>query len=87
MPHPFPNFTPFADESAALMVGDLNFENRVDRVSLYGSLDITRDQAGLSVALELKAHVDRIVDALQSQQLPEAIRTEAPGETRNPFQP
>jgi hypothetical protein len=31
--------TPFADEASSTSVGDLAIENRLDRVSVYGSLD------------------------------------------------
>jgi hypothetical protein len=37
---------PFADDSTSLSIGDRAIENGTDRVALYGSLDITRDQAG-----------------------------------------
>ncbi len=48
---------------------DLNIENRLDRVSLYGSVDITRDRAGLEQALRLKGVVDGMVAALEAEQL------------------
>ena len=48
---------------------DLNIENRLDRVSLYGSVDITHDQAGLAQALRLKGVVDSMVSALNEEQL------------------
>ena len=47
---------------------DLNIENRLDRVSLYGSVDITHDQAGLAQALRLKGVVDGMVSALSEEQ-------------------
>lgn len=47
---------------------DLNVENRLDRVSLYGSVDITRDQVGLEQALRLKGVVDGMVAALSEEQ-------------------
>ena len=39
---------PFADDSAASAIGGLTVENGRDRVALYGSLDLTRDRAGLA---------------------------------------
>ncbi len=36
--------TPFADDAASVSIGKLTIENGTDRVALYGSLDITRDQ-------------------------------------------
>ncbi|WML92514.1 hypothetical protein RCF98_17555 (plasmid) [Thiothrix lacustris] len=47
---------------------DLNIESRLDRVSLYGSVDITRDQEGLAQALRLKVVVDGMVSALSEEQ-------------------
>ena len=37
---------PFANESDSLGIGGLTVENRTDRVSLYGSLDLTRASRG-----------------------------------------
>ena len=80
--------TPFADEAAALQIGDLKVENRLDRVSLYGSLDLTRDEAGLRLARELRAVLGAVVAALEREgdALPEAVQT-AEGEdtVKNPF--
>ncbi len=47
---------------------DLNIESRLDRVSLYGSVDITRDQEGLAQALRLKVVVDGMVSLLSEEQ-------------------
>ena len=47
---------------------DLNIENRLDRVSLYGSVDITHDQEGLAQALRLKGVVDGMVSTLAKEQ-------------------
>ncbi len=38
-----PKLIPFANESDALAIGKLNIENRLDRVSLFGDVDLTRD--------------------------------------------
>lgn len=48
---------------------DLNIENRTDRVSLYGSVDITRDKVGLEQALRLKGVVDNMVSVLADEQV------------------
>ena len=47
--------TPFADDAASVSIGKLTIENGTDRVALYGSLDITRDQQGLVHARALLA--------------------------------
>ena len=63
----------FKNESEVMILKgqnhDLNIENRLDRVSLYGSVDITRDQEGLAQALRLKEVVDSMVSALNEEQL------------------
>lgn len=62
----------FRNESEVMIIRgqnhDLNIENRLDRVSLYGSVDITHDQAGLAQALRLKGVVDGMVAALSEEQ-------------------
>lgn len=79
-------FNPLANESDALSIGELNIENRLDRISLFGSVDITRDKEGLRIARELKSLFERVVDVLQSEALPEHIQTDAVDVVANPFQ-
>ena len=78
---------PFADEARAQRIGELSIENRTDRVSLYGSLDLTRDHAGLRRARELKRIIDAVVRALKAEtNLPETVAgPEKPQKTTNPF--
>jgi hypothetical protein len=69
---------------------DLNIENRLDRVSLYGSVDITRDAEGLAQALRLKGVVDGMVSVLSEEQgrgvLVEKIIPARQEYDENPFQ-
>jgi hypothetical protein len=58
--------TPFADDTASVAIDKLTIENGMEQVSLYGSLDITRDKVGLQHALALKAIIDQAVQALTS---------------------
>ncbi|WP_376098166.1 hypothetical protein ACE7GA_08110 [Roseomonas sp. CCTCC AB2023176] len=76
---------PFADEATAFSVGGLNVENRLDRVSLHGSLDLTRDQAGLARARHLRAILDAVVGVLEAEDLPEQVEVARPERIRNPF--
>jgi hypothetical protein len=39
-------FAPFADEAASITIDKLTIENGTDRITLYGSLDLTRDKVG-----------------------------------------
>lgn len=84
---PTGDFQPFADDAAVQVFGDLSFENGTAHIALHGSLDLTRDRAGLARALQLKATVDAIVAALQGQDLPETVaeETRAPKMVKNPF--
>ncbi len=82
---PLTPFTPFADESTTLQIGDLNIENRTDRVSLFGSVDITRDKIGLALAQELKVRIDHLVEVLESDHLPEMLDVVSPTQVQNPF--
>jgi hypothetical protein len=73
----------FQNESEVMILKgenhDLNIENRLDRVSLYGSVDITRDQVGLEQALRLKGVLDSMVSVLADENvngvLPDKIVT------------
>jgi hypothetical protein len=78
---------PFADDRASTTVGGLTIENGRDRVALYGSLDITRDKAGLEAARALKALLDATVTALEGDgALPETAKPPRPTRTvKNPF--
>ncbi len=79
----------FKNEAETQILRDLNIENRLDRVSIFGSLDITHDAQGLALALELKAIVDGAIAVLQAEQadgkLPEQITVAAAEEVDNPF--
>ena len=47
--------TPFADDATSVSIGKLTVENGMDRVAIYGSLNITRDRQGLAHARALLA--------------------------------
>lgn len=50
---------PFADEETSLAIGaTFTVENRLDRVALYGSLDLTRSREGL-------VHAERLLSILE----------------------
>jgi hypothetical protein len=44
----------FADNAASIAIDKLTIENGMKQLSLYGSLDITRDKVGLQHALALE---------------------------------
>jgi hypothetical protein len=76
---------PFRNESKSLQIGGLTVENRIDRISIYGSIDVTRDKEGLALARQLKEVLDLTMAELEKEELPERIAL-APLETvDNPF--
>lgn len=77
---------PFANESDSLGIGEITVENRMDRVEIYGSLNITRDKAGLDLARHMKQLIDSIVESLErSSDLPQHITETKPTARKNPF--
>lgn len=78
---------PFANEEDVIHIGQLDIENRLDRISIHGSVDITKDQQGLEYAFTLKRQIDTIVEYLKKQALPEMISVEnVAREMKNPFE-
>ena len=79
-------FKPYANEADGLRIGDLEIENRVDRVTLTGDVVLTRDKAGLVLAKELQAIVDGVVKALEAdKELPDAVKVKETRTVKNPF--
>jgi hypothetical protein len=79
---------PFGDDSSSVGIGGLTVENGLDRVVLYGSLEITRDRAGLGLARELAELLNAAVAALSADpSLPDHVVAEPADRTivRNPF--
>lgn len=79
------SFHAFKDSSASLDIGGLTLENNEERVSIYGSLNIGRDQQGLRQARQLQAILNDMVSYLAQQDLPEHIETFAAKTIKNPF--
>ncbi len=78
---------PYADNAASIGIGELTVENGTDRVSVYGSLDLTRDKQGLLRARQLKALLDHVLHALEADpHLPDQVPPpEKPTTVTNPF--
>ena len=80
------DFKPYANEADVLRIGDLEVENRIDRVTLTGDVVLTKDQAGLRLAKELQSLIGRIVKALEAEKLlPETVELKATETVKNPF--
>ncbi|MHB8100338.1 MAG: hypothetical protein ACYDD5_12210 [Sulfuricurvum sp.] len=76
----------YENETDSFNIGDMTLENRLDRISIYGSLDITKDKEGLENALKLKRIIDASIDALKrDKNLPERIEIIPVDTVENPF--
>ncbi|MGI4796247.1 MAG: hypothetical protein ACRYF2_24095 [Janthinobacterium lividum] len=84
---PTRTMTPYADDAASMTIGDLTLENGRDCVAVGGSLDLTRDELGLAYARALKALLDAIVHALESDSAlsDKVAPSKAATEVKNPF--
>jgi hypothetical protein len=78
-------FDPFDNEAQVLIIGKLMIENRLDRVTLSGDVDLTLDRQGLAHARELHALLGEVVAALETRQLPDALPPPAVKTVDNPF--
>ena len=78
---------PFANDNASLGIGGLTVENHLDRVVLYGNLELTLDQVGLAHARELKTLIDAVLVQLEGEadQLPAQITQPNVETVDNPF--
>lgn len=78
-------FIPYSNESDVLHIGGLTIENRVDRISLSGDIDLTADQRGLADARALHQLLADVVARLEAQALPEELPPPASTSVANPF--
>lgn len=78
-------FVPYANESDVLTIGDLMIENRVDRVTVSGDVDLTADQAGLAAARQLLRLLTDVVATLEGRDLPAALPPPVVTMVPNPF--
>ncbi|MES2759375.1 MAG: hypothetical protein V4693_18535 [Pseudomonadota bacterium] len=78
-------FLPFANEADVLEVGNLTIENRVDRLTVSGDVDLTLDQAGLAKARLLHQLLGAAVAKMESLPLPDALPAASVKSVDNPF--
>lgn len=78
---------PFANDSDSLGIGaDLTVENGSDRISIYGSISITRDQVGLADARTLLTILQKAVAVMEADaKLPAKIQDKPTTQSPNPF--
>lgn len=79
-------FKPFENDTESHAIHDLTLENQLDRVNIYGNLQIAKDQAGLAAAKVLQAYLNAIVTRLEAEtDLPQQLDAAATQEVENPF--
>lgn len=79
------SFKPFANEADVVEIGNLMLENRLDRITISGDVDLTADQAGLELARRLHAQLGAVVEALEARALPERLPPPDVATVDNPF--
>ncbi|MFL6673693.1 MAG: hypothetical protein ACJ8LG_10420 [Massilia sp.] len=79
-------FVPFANEADVLQVGNLTLENRLDRITIAGDVDLTADKQGLAAAKRLHELLGAVVATLEGQALPDKLAPPDVKTVDNPFQ-
>lgn len=79
-------FKAFENDTESHAIQDLTLENGLDRINVYGNLQIAKDQQGLAAAKVLQAALNDIVQHLeQCKDLPEHLQLDDGQEIENPF--
>jgi hypothetical protein len=85
--HPLDAVTPFSSDS--LTTGDLTIDNSEDTIGVYGSVDVTRDKAGLDTAEAMVRFWTRVANTLDAEKskgtLPASQPRIAPALRDNPM--
>lgn len=80
---------PYVNESESIQIEGLTIENRLDRISIYGEIDITKDKEGLKAAKKLKNIIDAALKVLESEdaniKLADEITVDKTVTVDNPF--
>jgi hypothetical protein len=78
-------FVPYANEADVLHIGGLTIENRVDRITIVGDIDLTLDQAGQADARALHKLLGDVLTAMDAQTLPAKLPPPVVQNVKNPF--
>ncbi len=80
---------PFQNETESDAIDELTIENRLDRVSIYGRIEITADEDGRKKAASLQLLLNRVMAELLRKdaagELPAKIVLDATTTEKNPF--
>jgi hypothetical protein len=80
-----PAFAPYENEADVVEIGNLSLENRLDRITLSGDVDLTADKDGLAKARLLHDLLGRIVAGLEAKELPDRLPPPTVKTVGNPF--
>jgi len=80
-----PKFAPYENEADVVEVGRLALENRLDRITISGDLDLTADRHGLEQARLLQALLGQVVASLEAKDLPDRLPPPTVKTVANPF--
>jgi hypothetical protein len=80
-----PKFAPFENEADVVEIGRLALENRLDRITLSGDLDLTADKPGLEQARLLHDLLGKVVASLEGKDLPDRLPPPDVKTVANPF--
>jgi hypothetical protein len=80
-----PAFVPYANEADVIEIGHLMLENRLDRITMSGDVDLTADKRGLELARRLHALLGQVVASLESKTLPDQLPPPPVEKVDNPF--
>jgi hypothetical protein len=78
-------FVPYANEADVLHIGGLTIENRVDRITIAGDIDLTLDQPGQADARALHKLLGDVLAAMDAQTLPAKLPPPVVQNVKNPF--
>ena len=79
-------FVPYANEADVLRIGGLSIENRLDRITIDGDIDLTMDRKGLDNARALHDLLGAVVAKLEGQKdLPATLPAPEVKKVANPF--
>jgi hypothetical protein len=78
-------FVPYANEADVLQIDNLMIENRLDRITISGDVDLTADQQGLAYARRLHEILGAVLAKLENQALPEHLPPPDVRNVANPF--
>lgn len=79
-------FSPYQNEADSIQIADLTIENSLDRISIYGSIELWKDKSGLKAAQQLKVIIDQTISELEKYDLPDKVELSKSETVANPFE-